>query len=461
MNIEFIDHFFASLLFTLGQSFLSAFFSLVIGFFGALGLIHFSTPRSEKIIKSLVLLPNVLPTLIVIICVLNVFVSFLEFPFGFWGIVLLHVLLNLGLLSLGIAETIKSRLGGALELCWIEGAKFAQVLPLVIRQLWPDLKPLFYFTFCFCFTSFSVPLMVGRGNIGTLEVLIYEQVRIYGDLQSAWVLSLAQLVFLGILALWFFPKRVSGRQETRNLSLLSRVWVRPLVLLPSAIIFLGLLGSSFSKQWTMEFSFLLQNILERLLPSLGVALLTGLLLVALLFFFVFLFLNRGSPRILFSVSAPSTVVIGLSLFSMGEPSEFLSLKVAFGLSLLFVAPLYRWVLAGELESLKNQLVSARVLGASQASIFFHVLWPQVSERIRLAGQLACLWAVGDFALSSVVAPTSFTLALLIKDLVASYYLDSATILCFFLLGLGVLALGIFGGFFRVIDFWARQRLRRL
>jgi thiamine transport system permease protein len=69
----------------------------------------------------------------------------------------------------------------------------------------------------------------------------------------------------------------------------------------------------------------------------------------------------------------------------------------------------------------------------------------------LAAGLASLWAVGDFALSSMASSNEFTLGLLIKTLMGHYRIDAAQVLALPLLIVGLICFLIFAGVGRVLS----------
>src|SRR5690606_28137621 len=109
---------------TTWQAFLSAAISLGLGVWGALGLLSVKG-RKREISKFIFLLPNFLPTLFVVLAMLNILNPF---PYGIAGIVITHVLINTGLVAYILSEAFENRLGGIVELCMIEGASRFRVL---------------------------------------------------------------------------------------------------------------------------------------------------------------------------------------------------------------------------------------------------------------------------------------------------------------------------------------------
>ncbi len=103
------------------------------------------------------------------------------------------VLLNCGLVAIALDRLVHSRVGGMAEVCWIMGAS----PKLFWRQVaWPylraDLACLYLFVFSLCFTSFSLPLLLSGERATTLEVVIYDLIRVEGRWDKAVLLALFQ-----------------------------------------------------------------------------------------------------------------------------------------------------------------------------------------------------------------------------------------------------------------------------
>ncbi|MCX7979162.1 MAG: ABC transporter permease subunit, partial [Bdellovibrionaceae bacterium] len=181
---------------TFCQAGLSALISIVLGFWLALGLLFLSHnfPTLRRLADVLCLAPSFLPPIFVLLAVLNLVDPF---PTGLAGIVLIHVWINSGFMAVMIAAVIELRAGRFMEIAWVLGASrwrilFDILIPLIRR----DLMLLFAFVFALCFSSFAIPLVVGGGKGTTLEVLIYEKIRISYDWGPALSIAVFQSLFV-------------------------------------------------------------------------------------------------------------------------------------------------------------------------------------------------------------------------------------------------------------------------
>jgi thiamine transport system permease protein len=443
-----------SILFTSVQAALSAGASLALGLLGAFGLQAVLLSRGPVVARwceALVLLPNAVPVLLVIIAALKLF----PWARGLPGIVLVHTVLNAGLIAVAAVRLFRAKISGLAELAWIEGSsrwRFFRrgVLPL----LWMDFQLLFLFVFAVCFSSFAVPLVLGGSRATTTEVLIFQKIRIEGDWLGALALSSVQMLVLFVMTMVLRrenPTAMVGR-ATRA-PLLS--WGPGLIaiLLPTLLLIVGMtegLGAGLRQIRNMEF-------LGRELPSLiarsfvvgvgsGLACATALLMLA------FLAPQGWLRRFLIGYVAPSSVLTGFALLILWrDPSQAAAMvRMIVGITIVAVPSFYRLQWDATLQGLEGQRQVARTLGASDGLIFARVIFPQVIRAALAIGGLAAFWAWGDFALSSVVASRAITLAMLAHSLMESYRLDAATVLVWLVVLGGAVTFFVFVGVGNVV-----------
>ncbi|MDZ4660945.1 MAG: hypothetical protein SGJ18_04925 [Pseudomonadota bacterium] len=444
--------------FTLTQAFLSALASVILGVWGALGLVWVFSRFGEIFVNRVtffLLLPNLVPALFII---LSCFQIFKPFPFGMTGIVILHSLINVGTVSVSIFLTLRSRFGRTIELAYVEGASLWFFFRRAgVRLLSTDLYSLFLYVFSLCFASFSVPLMAGKIGSNTLEVLIYEKIRVDGNLAQAIGLSLVQLLMLMGLTLMGKLKIFStGVRESNykwsNLKLLSRGsgLLMPVgcVLVSLSGLFTGLLSGIEQIRSTPA---LVQGlptlIMGTFLISIGTSIfcIFGLLIVA-----------YGLPHstfrwFLFSFVAPSSALVGFAMFLLKRNNNNIEfIYIILGLSILILPVLYRFRWANLIDSLEPQIETARTLGASWNLIFTKLVFPQVIGEAGLLAGLAGIWASGDFAISKLVSGKNFTLAMHIDSLMSSYRINPGVTLAWVLIIVGVSVGMFFWGIGRVL-----------
>ncbi len=432
------------LYFTVLQAFLSAAVSVFLGLLAGIGLLRLKARPFFHWLEFLVLWPNLVPVLMVILAVLNLVTSWMQFPFGLPAIVGIHSLLNMGLVAVALGRILPSRLGAVGELAYLEGCSAFRFWRVT---LWPyfgrDLILLFILVFSFCFTSFAIPLVVGGMWGTTLEVLIFQKLRSARSWGEALPLALLQVGAIFALAAVLAGRAKRPLVEVSPWSPVLGGWLSPrglwaLGLLPTAIVLSGLMTGlpQGLRQWrgTPEIH---GQVLPLMLGTLGVGVAVGGLVFLLLLWLAFLWPHRGLQLFLRGYSAPSTAVTGFALLVWGSLSDSMVMtKIVVGLVLIYFPSLYRWLGESVLSPLYGQWQVAYLLGASPGLIFRRVVLPQVAGGFRLISGLAAFWALGDFALSSLLAPREMTLAMLVYGLMGAYRLELATLLVWPLLLLG-------------------------
>ena len=164
---------------TIQQSAVSTLLSLG---FGVLTVLCFwNLPlKTQYRTKNLLLLPSVLPSLFVVVAV-GSFGDLMDWGlYGFWGVVFAHTLINSGLVAVGLHVATHAR-ALPLQQGLIEGAS-----PMRLRRVWlklmsAELTSLGFLVFSFCFTSFSIPVLLAGAKPLSFEVYIFQQIKITGS----------------------------------------------------------------------------------------------------------------------------------------------------------------------------------------------------------------------------------------------------------------------------------------
>lgn len=428
------------------QSFFSALLSILLGFIGALGIVRLAQNKLRLLLEWICLIPNFVPPLFILLAVLNVLQPF---PMGVWGIVLIHSFINIGLCAVILARAIENKAGGMIELGYIEGASRTRLFWAgVVPMLKSDIGRLFLFVFILSFASFSVPLIVGGGTGTTLEVLIYERIRLSADWGEAVFIAALQSLFIFGLSLLVMKSRIQGANR-RIPALALGSWL--------GIIFIGILNSflfygylkgvfaGFSNLAT--FSGMSQEILSAFLNSVWVGLLVGLFSLLGLLIFAFCWPLNWFEKFLNGYVAPSTALACFAFLVMGGSTVVVSyLKIPFVLFLLSITSLYRLGWSSHLESLRRQYVVAEAMGATHRETFKAVILPQLIDKVGLLAGIGAVWACGDFAVSRILAHRDFTIGMLTETLMSTYRLNqAATLSTLLILASGVCFLVFWGG----------------
>ncbi len=202
--------------FTLYQAFLSTLLSLVVGVLLAWALAHQSHFRGRGLLVALFSSSLVLPTLIVVFGLIGIFGrngylnqmslflfdhSFGSYIYGLGGILLAHVYLNASFASRALLHSFESIPKEKYKLAKsLNFSVFERFLYVEYPALKSTLLSIGSTIFLLCFTSFAVVLLLGGSpSYNTLEVAIYEAVRLDFDIGMALKLALIQLSISAVL----------------------------------------------------------------------------------------------------------------------------------------------------------------------------------------------------------------------------------------------------------------------
>jgi len=210
---------FSLLKFTLYQAFLSTLLSVLVGISLAWSLSHQADFKGRSLLVALFSSSLVLPTLIVVFGLISILgrngwvnqlsiylfdYSFGSYLYGLAGILVAHVYLNASFASRSLLH--------AFESIPKEKFKLAKSLNFTTFQRfiyveWPALRPTLLSIastiFLLCFTSFAIVLVLGGSPAyNTLEVAIYEAVKLDFDIAMALKLALIQLAVTTLLVLF-------------------------------------------------------------------------------------------------------------------------------------------------------------------------------------------------------------------------------------------------------------------
>lgn len=429
---------------TIYQSALSALISLFLGTWLALGIIRLPL-RWQKKADILSLIPNFFPPLF---SLLVIFYWVAPFPTGIIGIALVHSMINFGLVGVSLRNSIQVKLGGLAEVALIQGcSRWRFFRKVYVPMMMKEYLTLFVFVFSICFSSFSVPLIVGGGRGTTLEVLIYEKIRLSMDWGGAVLLSIFQLSMMGLLSIVVLKKPSAISSDIRQPG-----WIGH----PSGVIFLlGFIGFYFGGylmgvieglSQLSSFYEIKAVLVESFIGTLFVGLSAGFVVLGLLMMSAYLYRISFLRTFLRSYIAPSTTLTGFAFLVFG-PNEgvFSYLKIPIAMGLLFLGPLYRMGWDDEVMGLQGQVMTAQSLGADEDLIFKKIIYPQILQKGLFLSGLASVWACGDFALTRILAYKDMTLGLMTETLLSTYRLGMASVVSLGILFCGLVCFFTFWG----------------
>ena len=203
-SLRFDHSILSVLVFTLKQAFLSAVISIVLGLLVGRALARRDF-LGKKILLSLFAVPFALPAIVAVLGVSTVYGNQGWFGgllniYGLKGILLVHVFFNLPLAAKVIHDALigiaPERFRLAAQLSFSDRDVFWHVEWPVLRSILPGI---FSLIFLLCAASFVVVLTLGGPNATTLEVAIYQSLRMDFDVGRALALSILQIMLCLVL----------------------------------------------------------------------------------------------------------------------------------------------------------------------------------------------------------------------------------------------------------------------
>ena len=443
------------LLATVLQAGLSAFFSILVGLIGALGLLSLhksiegfpKETQRTKMWELFCMLPALLPALISVVAWINVAEYFVQIPFSLMTVVVVHVLINSGLVSVFFARVFHLQAGNLSAWAYVHGISRMRFLKKILfYECRKDVLLIFFLIFSFCFTSFSIPLLIGGMSGQTLEVLIAEKLKDPFTWPEAIALFGIEALFLCLFFFFLYrqTQQFSQISKSRNYVLpLRSVLILPI--LPSVLLCIGLMDVVFSVTAWEDFVRIWPVVISSWFQTILVGIGTGFVVLLFLYWIAFCSRSLFLRKFLMAYAASSTAFMGFAFLLIGEDGAlWIWLKWVLGLSLLFLPALYRLMGETFIQRLKNQILLTDLMGASQRMSFFKVIAPQCTPVFFFLAGVAAFWACGDFAYSSIVSISDQQhLAMLIQDVFASYRFELATILIWMLIFSGAVCFSFF------------------
>lgn len=453
--------------FTLWQAGLSALLSVGLAIPLARALARRSFPGRHMLLRAFAVCA-VLPSIVVVLGIVSVhgragwanqalralgLDQAVYSPYGLGGILLAHVFFNLPLAARVFL--------GALEAVPPESWRLASQLglrPADIRRLidWPALRPVIPgvagMIFMLCATSFPVVLALGGGpGATTLEVAIFQALRLEFDLGRAVLLALLQLLLTGsiaALALQFNQPMDLTASEHRFSPRPDRLALGPriadaLVLAGAALLVLPpllailLAGLNTRLPALLISPTLWQAAGNSAAVALGTVLLALPLALGLLTTQRSLRERMGRPRLAAGVDMLGAMILIVPGFVLGTGLFILLRPVADVLSLalplvvlvnaLMALPYMLRVLGPPLFQLArshDRLCAS--LGLSGLNRLRLVEWPVLRRPLGLAAALAAALSLGDLGVIALFgSQDTATLPMLLYRLMGAYRLDQA------------------------------------
>lgn len=216
------------------QALLSAFFALALGLPAAYLFARKEFPL-RKAAKSLVLVPFVFPSILVVLSFVIVlgnngwvntflrsifgFSEPVNFLYGFSGVVLAHAFYNFPIVTGLVGAAWENTDSGMDEAARSLGAgRLRRFFGITLPQLLPSIAASAVLVFIYCFMSFAVVLSFGGLRFSTLEVEIYSLAMRSLDFGSASILAAFQFALLCIFSLlyWLVSRKFKSKQNSSS-----------------------------------------------------------------------------------------------------------------------------------------------------------------------------------------------------------------------------------------------------
>ncbi|MBX3311582.1 MAG: iron ABC transporter permease [Microbacteriaceae bacterium] len=430
-----------TIFYSLSATVLSVLFGMPLAF-----LLYRVRFPGQRILRSLVLVPFMLPTIVVGLAFRALFRS--NGALGFLGLHESATAVVLALTFFNIALIARSVGSSWARLDYRQEDAAASLGATPFQVFWsvtlPNLRKAILasasLVFLFCATSFGLVLMVGGVRASTIETEIYLQVFSFGNLGAAAILATLQLVIVLVL-LWVtrgsgynlgVDAATSVRKFTvRNLPIL-------FASLPGAVLILVPLGYLVFRSFSYEGSFGFGNFVQAsaegvwdsALASVTIAIASSAISIPLALFAAISLSRRQIPgavggwfntALLLPLGA-SSVVLGLGLLltasNLGIAGWWIIVPLAQGLVAL---PLVLQTMLPALKSIPSRrLEAAASLGSGPVSSLFRIELPSIRPVVLVSIGFALATALGEFGATSFLArPGQITLPVFIYQAISS------------------------------------------
>ena len=474
--------------FTLYQAFLSTLLSLAVGVLLAWSLTHQSYFRGRSLLVALFSSSLVLPTLIVVFGLIGIFgrngylnqvtlflfdASLGSYLYGLGGILLAHVYLNASFASRALLHSFESIPKEKYKLAKsLNFSVFERFLYVEYPALKSTLLSIGSTIFLLCFTSFAVVLLLGGSpSYNTLEVAIYEAVKLDFDIGMALKLALIQLSISAVLVVFSSSFRTGLSNLKTDAALIP--WKESKVLqifqwtviglftlffiLPLVVIVLDGVGADFSRIFSEAL------FVQSFVTSIVLATLSSILtvIIAILLsnarqnftlstrladkpfakFFNMLIAFSGNLYL-----AIPSLVMGLGFFLLSqtyEASMFVWSTVALlSANVLMSLPFALSVLVPAMQKTAQRYDKlAFSLGLTKIQRWFYVEYPYIKSSLGYIFALAFCFSLGDLGIIALFGSDEFTtLPWYLYQLMGSYRTTDAAGVALVLL---VLVLSVF------------------
>lgn len=384
-----------------------------------------------------------------------------SYLYGFAGILTAHLIFNLPFATRLILKALDSIPNELWRIASQLGMRSRDIfwhieLPIIKHTI---LKA-FALIFIMCFTSFSVILTLGNDlKYTTLEVAIYQALKIDFDLANAVILSLIQLIICGTFiylvnsiapitklnmtekAQFFRPD--ASNKKIKIIDFILIVFSLVMIISPLiAIVINGINGSSFSAINSNEFKNALFESFKIALPSGILALFFAACLITLSYNIRFKFNKPDLSNKLTSLTniflciPPFIITTGIIIMFGDKFNIFdYSTPIVILINSLSLLPFISNTIYSSLNNITiEHRWLALSLGIRESKFFLYVIWPEIRRSVGFALAVAVTLCLGNLGVINLLGSDNLiTLPLLLYQKLSSFQLEEASVIALCLL----------------------------
>ncbi len=399
------------------------------------------------VLAVVVTVPFVLPTVVVGVAFRSLLsgpLAFLHIESGLPAVLAAHMFINIAVVVRVVGAAWRNLDPRLLETARSLGAgRIRATMTVVVPRLVPATASAAALIFLFCSTSFGVVIILGAGELRTLETEIYTQAIGYFRIPEAVALSMLQIVVViaALLLTRVFAdpasrgsgggarraernRRVAGGRWTRPAVWVVGAWTAVLLVGPVLVLMVRSVRPVAHGDWTLAGYRALAEPVNGVTPleSLRYSLVTATAATAIALVvgtLAAVALHRAHGVVGAIGSAVSLIPLGISAVTIGFgylivlaslPYEIAASPAVIPLVQALIAiPVVIRIMMPALESVPVRLRhAAATLGATPFRVFATVDLPIVGRSIGAAGGFAFVMALGEFGATSFLARADTT-----------------------------------------------------
>ncbi|QHD88240.1 ABC transporter permease subunit [Gordonia sp. JH63] len=431
---------------TLGQAAASTVLALVAA--APIALLFARVRGTTAVVLAVVVtVPFVLPTVVVGVAFRSLLsgpLAFLHIESGLPAVLAAHMFINIAVVVRVVGAAWRNLDPRLLEAARSLGAgRIRATMTVVVPRLVPATASAAALIFLFCSTSFGVVIILGAGELRTLETEIYTQAIGYFRIPEAVALSMLQIVVVmaALLLTRVFAdpasrgsgggarraernRRVAGGRWTRPVVWVVGAWTAVLLVGPVLVLMVRSVRPVARGDWTLAGYRALAEPVNGVTPleSLRYSLVTATAATAIALVvgtLAAVALHRAHGVVGAIGSAVSLIPLGISAVTLGFgylivlaslPYEIAASPAVIPLVQALIAiPVVIRIMMPALESVPVRLRhAAATLGATPFRVFATVDLPIVGRSMGAAGGFAFVMALGEFGATSFLARADAT-----------------------------------------------------